>query len=228
MATMSNTGNIKKIIFLFFLIIFLFGLSIIVLDFAASYFGIYLEIPVLKDLKEMTIKKKLVKNESPILLEKEELSKDTERHSITEEQLKVKEKELELKSHDIDKKLDALKDKERELEKKNSLLEDRDNKFKNIQQNIKEQAVKLYNMPPESSVAILEKQSEADIVDILRAIDKYSDDLGRNSLSPYYLTLLAKNNPDKAGVVVRMIKYPTGSKNTTVESLEDSQTPVKP
>jgi len=224
----KSTGNAKKIILLFLLIIFLLGSTLLAIDFVSTYFGLYFPLPILNTLKQITINKKLVKNENPLLLEKEELSKDNERLNISDEQLAVKANELASKESDIDKKMESLKEKENELDQKEAMLDQRDKTYNDVQNNVREQAIKLYNMPPKDAVAILEKQSESDIVDILRALDKYSDEIGRASLSPFYLKLLGDINKDKAGTVLRMIKYPAGNKTTGVETLNENETPPNP
>ena len=62
----------------------------------------------------------------------------------------------------------------------------------------------------------------------MRSIDKYSAEIGRASLSPFYLKLLGDINKDKAGVVLRMIKYPTGDKTTGVDTTSDKEIPPNP
>ena len=222
----ANYG--KKIVLLSLLIIFLLILSILILDFVSSYFGYYLPIPLVKDIKKATFAKKLKESENPYLLEREELSKDQERLSLIEEQLIVRSKELELKEGDLNKKIETVKEKEGELEKKSQLLEDSQNKYKDKQKNIREQAVKLYNMPPVDAVSLLEKQSESDVVDILRAIDAYSEELGRSSTSSYLMKLLGDMNKEKAAVVLRMLKHPTGDSDTGVEILNESELEIPP
>jgi hypothetical protein len=76
-------------------------------------------------------------------------------------------------------------------------------------------------MPPEDAVKILEKQSEEDIIDILRAIDAYSAELDRMSISPYLIKLLSDINNEKAADVLRILKYPVGDTLSSVEILED-------
>ena len=153
----KSTGNIKKIILLILLIIFLLGTSLLVIDGISTYFGLYFPLPILKTIKQITTNKKITKSENPLLLEKEELSKDYERLNISDEQLTVKESELTLKENELNKRMESLKEKENELDKKSSLLDERDKSYNNIQNNIREQAIKLYNMPPKDAVGIFRK-----------------------------------------------------------------------
>jgi flagellar motility protein MotE (MotC chaperone) len=218
-----NTGNGKKIILLFLLILILIGAGILLIDFVSSIFGVYFPIPGLKQIKQMTFKKKIKESEDPFLLEREELQKDGERLTLIEEQLIIREKEILSKESDIEKKNNTLKEKEKELEQKEKLLSRRDKEYQDNKKNIREQAVKLYNMPPQDAVALLEKQSEADIVAILRAIDSYSEELGRNSTAPYLLKLLGDINKEKAGNVLRKLKYAVEDENKTYDMLDESE-----
>ena len=72
-------------------------------------------------------------------------------------------------------------------------------------------------MPPADAVNIIEKQTEADIVDILRAIDAYSEEQGQTSTSPYLLSLLSQINNEKAANVLRKLKYSVNETKTAVE-----------
>jgi len=80
-------------------------------------------------------------------------------------------------------------------------------------------------MPPNDAVVILEKQSEEDIVDILRAIDSYSEEIGRASTSPYLLKLLNDKNQQKAANVLRKFQYTLPEKKTSVEELDETNLP---
>ncbi len=224
----QNSEYTKKIILLVLFIIILLGSSILIIDLVATFFGFYFPLPGLKQIKEFSLNKKMKTIENPYLLEKEELYKENERLAILDEQLKVKEKELEQKDIELNKKLNVLKEKENELANTAKYLDDRENLYKDKQANIREQAIKIYNMPPRDSVKILEKQSEEDIVDILRAIDSYSAELDRNSTSPYLIKLMSDINNEKAANVLRILKYPVGDKLSSIEVLEDETSDLIP
>jgi hypothetical protein len=217
-----SSNNIRKIILLVLFIIVLFGTGIIAVDFVGSIFGINFPIPVLKQIKESVFKKKIKEGEDPFLLEKEELYKNNERLVLKEEEIIVREKEVQAKDEEANKKLEILKNKEKDLEKKEKQIANRENQFNDRNKNLREQALKIYNMPPKSAVEILEKQDEAEIVDILREIDKYSDEIGRQSISNYLLKLLGDINKDKAANVLRKFKY-SANEDTAVEILDDNE-----
>lgn len=230
MAYKSLRSDGRKILLLILFIILLFGSGILLIDFVGNFFGVYIPFPGLNYIRKQTFQKKIKEAENPYLLEREELSKSKDRLALIEEQLTIKENELKLKEVDSNKKLEVLKEKEKEIEAKAKKIEEREKLFNTRKEYIRDQALKLYNMPPQDAVILLEKQSETEIVDILRAIDSYSDEIGRASTSPYLITLLSKINKDKAANVVRKLKYSSGEKDSAVDILESEkiEEPPKP
>lgn len=218
-----RSGNGKKIILLLLIIIVIIGGGILLIDFVGSIVGVYFPLPGLKQIKQFTQRKKIKIAEDPYLLEREELEKDIERLKIMEEQIETKENEINAKEDEANKKLELLKEKENELIKKENIINDRENQYNDKEENIREQAVKLYNMPPKDAVKLLGEQEEADIVSILRAIDRYSEEIGRQSTSPYLLKLLGDTNKEKAASVLRKLKYSADDKKTAVEELDESE-----
>lgn len=230
MAFRYSSGNFRKIILMILLILLIFCGGILLVDVFGSLFGVYFPFPGLNYIKKMTNIKRLKIAENPYLLEREELTKEMEKLSLMEEQILTKEKEVELMELDVKKKIDSLKNKETLLEDREKMLSDQENKFKNRKENIKEQAVKVINMPPKDAVKLLEQQSESDIVDIIREIDVYFVEIGRNSTSSFLLKLLGDINKEKASNVLRKLKYSAGEKDHAVDILEDekSETPPAP
>jgi chromosome segregation ATPase len=219
-----RTGDNRKIILLFLFIIVLVVAGVLLIDFVGTLFGIQIPLPGLTVIKEATLTRKIKQSENPYLLEREEIGKELERISLINEQIVNRQKEVEAKESATDKKLEELKKRETELEKKARILDDREKQYSDKQKNIREQAEKLYNMPPEDAVALLEKQAEADIVDILRAIDAYSAELGSQSTAPFMLKLMGDINSEKAANVLRKLKYSAGEESSAVDILdEDSE-----
>lgn len=218
----------KKIILLILLIIVLLVGGVLVIDLVGRLLGVQVSIPLLNSVKERTLKSAIKRSESVYLLEREELAKKEERIGLMEEV--VLNRENELKSHEIEvnKKFEAIKEREKELDKKVEMLDSRDKQYKDKTKNIREQAVKLYQMPPEDAAMLLEKLPETDIVDILRAIDSYSEELGANSTAPYMLKLLKDINKDKAAGVLAKLKFESEEKYSGVDILEDQTIEVPP
>lgn len=214
----KNSANLGKAFLLILLIIVLTVIGAILIDYVGTICGVYVPIPGMHTLKSKSLKKKIQTAEDPYLLEREELNKERDRLALIEEQLVNKEKEINEKEVVATKKLETLQEREEELNKKSEFLDHREHQWEDKQQNIREQAVKLYGMPPQNAVKIMEKQSEADIVDIIRAIDAYCEELGSSSTSPYMLNLLGQINPEKAANVLRKLKYSVNEAKSSVET----------
>ena len=218
-AKRQSSGNLGKAFFLILLIIVLIIVGSILIDLVANMagVGINLNIPIITNMRSKSLKKKIRASEDPFLLRQEELNKWEQRLELLEEQQINEKNEIDKERQINDKKLETLKEKETELNKKAEFLDQRDRQWEDKQQNIREQAVKLYNMPPADAVNIIEKQTEADIVDILRAIDAYSEEQGQTSTSAYLLSLLSQINNEKAANVLRKLKYSVNETKTAVE-----------
>lgn len=227
--TFRNTNDIRKIILLILFIIALLIAGVLFIDWLGKSVGISVPLPGLNYLKSVSFKKKVKISEDPYLLEREELSKEKERLSMLDEQIRNYEKEILAKETDVNKKLEALNEMKANLDKRQNMMDDIEKQKNNRQQNIREQALKIYNMPPKDAVALLEKQTEPDVVDILREIDAYSDEIGKQSTSPYLLKLMGDINKDKAANVLRKLKYSNEGKVTSVETIDkNTETPPAP
>jgi hypothetical protein len=227
--TFRNTNDVKKILLLILFIIALVIAGVLIIDILGTSMGVSVPLPGINYIKSISLKKKIKISEDPYLLEREELSKEKERLKIVDEQIQNHEKEILAKETDVNKKLEALNELKTNLDKRQKMMDDVDKQKNNRQQNVREQALKLYNMPPKDAVALLEKQDESDIVDILREIDAYSNENGKQSTSPYLLKLMGDLNKDKAANVLRKLKYSNEGKSTSVESIDqNTETPPAP
>lgn len=220
---MIKGTEVRKIVLLILLIFIITGVGILLVDFVSSLFGVYFPLPGLNYLKKITTLKRFKIAENPYLLEREELYKEKEKLALLEEELEVKRKEIEQVEKDVKAKIEELKRREKELDDKEKMLEFLYERKKSLKENIRDQAIKIINMPPKDAVKILEKQSEEDVVDILREVDSYFMELGRSSISPYLLKLLSDINPNKAGNVLRKLKFSVVDKESTVEELKEEK-----
>jgi hypothetical protein len=227
--TFRNTNDIKKIILLILLIIVILIAGILFVDWFGRSMGISVPLPGIDYLRTVSFKKKIKQSEDPYLLEREELSKEKERLAILDEQIQNHAKEITAKETDVNKKIEALNEQKTNLDKRQKMMDDLDRQKTNKQLNVREQALKIYNMPPKDAVALLEKQTEPDIVDILREIDTYSTEIGKQSTSPYLLKLMGDLNKDKAASVLRKLKYSNEGQVTSVETIDsNTETPPAP
>ena len=204
--------------------------GLVVIDFTGQLLGVRLDIPVpgVDKWKAARNKNKLAKAESVYLLEREELSKKEEKVRLMEEIVLNRENELKSKENEVNKKHEALLEREKELDRKNAMLEDRDRQYTDRKKNIREQAIKLYGMPPNDAAVLMEKQPEADVIDILREIDAYSEELGSSSTAPYLLKLIKDINADKAANILAKLKYEASGDYSGVDILEDPNIEVPP
>ena len=227
---MAEKLDMKKIILLLLLIVVLVIGGLVVIDFTGQLLGVRLDIPVpvIDKLKASRTKNKLAKAESIYLLEREELGKKEEKIRLMEELVLNRESELKSKENEVNKKHEALLEREKELDRKNAMLEDRDRQYTDRKKNIREQAIKLYGMPPNDAAVLMEKQPEADVIDILREIDAYSEELGSSSTAPYLLKLIKDINADKAANILAKLKYEASGDYSGVDVLEDPNIEVPP
>lgn len=227
---MAEKLDMKKIILLLLLIAVLIIGGLVVIDFTGQLLGVQLDIPVpgAAKIKAARTKNKLAKAENIYLLEREELGKKEEKVKLMEELVINRENELKSKENEINKKHEALLEREKELDRKNDMLEDRDRQYTDRKKNIREQAIKLYGMPPNDAAVLMEKQPEADVIDILREIDSYSEELGASSTSPYLLKLIKDINADKAANILAKLKYDAAGDYSGVDVLEDPNIEVPP
>lgn len=226
----KNKYESRKIILLLLLaIVALLIIGVIVIDFAATLTGYDLPIPLVTQVKQMALKRKLKEAEDPYLLQREELSKYEERLRLQEELLMNRENELSKREVEVEKRLEAVTEREKQLDQKQDILAQREKQYDDYEKNIREQAEKLFNMPPPAAVVILEQQSEADIVGILRAIDRYAEEIGSASTASYLLTLF--EDKEKSANVFRKLKYSSsGDELSGVEILDnpDAEEPPAP
>jgi len=212
----------KRLIVIWFLIVIASAIiGVLIIDSVGRIYGISLPIPIIEQIRANALRKKIAEAENPFLLERLELGKTEDRLVLLEEQMKTREKEIIAKENGALKKIEAINEREKELAKKEILLNEVEQQRNDRRRNLREQAVSLYNMPPVNAVGILIKQPESDIVDILREITAYANEIGASSLSPYYLKLMGDVDRERAANVLRKFQYSSNSENNGVEILEN-------
>ena len=218
----------KKIVLLLLLIIALVIGGVLLIDIVSRLVGVNVDIPIYNRFKERAVLKSVKRSENIYLLEREELDKKMDRIKLLEEIVVNRESEVVSKENELTKKMESVKERERELGIRTTMLDDRDRQFQDRTKNIREQASKLYQMPPKDAATILEQLKETDVVDILRAVDSYSEEIGAASTAPYLLKLINDMNKVKAADILSKLKYESGEKYTGVEFLDDPNVEVPP
>jgi flagellar protein FlbB len=141
-----------------------------------------------------------VEADDPFLLEHEMLLKQgevlTAREDTVEQQsAMLQQKELELKETEA-----KLTEETKRLEEEKKVLSERLNEYDNYSENIDTQALYFVSMPPKAAVERLSELDDLLVIDILRRIDRKAEEEGRQSVVPYYLSLM---DPGRAGVIQR-------------------------
>ncbi len=177
----------RRILFLLLINLGLAFVSLYILDFlqVIDYRQVISRVPFIKG-------KLTAKIEDPYLLEKVELEKKWE-------VLNEKIKNLENAQADLDQEKKKLELEKEEIENKRLEVENRISEWEKQKQDLnayKERVQKIadriVNMPPKESVAILAELDDLLIIDILQEIDRRSEAEGSQSLSPYLLSLMDK------------------------------------
>ena len=104
-------------------------------------------------------------------------------------------KELELKETEA-----RLAEETKRLEEEKKVLSERLNEYDNYSENIGRQAEYFVSMPPKAAVERLAGLDDLLVIDILRRIDRSAEEEGRQSVVPYYLSLM---DPGRAAVIQR-------------------------
>ena len=138
--------------------------------------------------------------DDPYLLEREILSKREEvlqaRQEMIGEQVQVLEKrELELKETEA-----KLMEETKRLEEEKKVLSERLREYDNYRENIEKQASYFVSMPPQAAVERLAELDDLLVIDILRQIDRHAEGEGRQSVVPYFLSIM---NPERAAEIQR-------------------------
>jgi len=141
-----------------------------------------------------------VEDDDPFLLEREWLFKQDEvlkarEETVEQQSAMLEQKELELKETEA-----KLAEETKRLEEEKKVLSERRNEYDNYSENIDTQASYFVSMPPKAAVERLAELDDLLVIDILRRIDRNAEDEGRQSVVPYYLSLM---DPDRAGMIQR-------------------------
>ena len=90
----------------------------------------------------------------------------------------------------------------RSLDQDRKKFEDEKNRYVGYKKNVLDLASKLGNMPPKESVPIMTKWEDTLLIDVLRQMDKNASDQGKQSITPYLISLMPK---DKAARIMYLM-----------------------
>ncbi|MDC7228575.1 MAG: flagellar protein FlbB [Spirochaetales bacterium] len=140
------------------------------------------------------------------LLEKERLNKRGQALEMLESELNIRQAEIESREAEIQQMLDSLAEREAAFEEQEKSFNDRLKEYDNRSTNLRQAAVYFVGMPPEDAVAMFIEMDDQDVIDIMRAHQKISDEEGSASMVSYWLSLMP---PERSATLNRkMLKKP--------------------
>ena len=203
---MASLTDKARSIYLLLLIFFLVAISFFMFDYfqlinAEEYF------PFLKK-KPTAVNPDL---ESPTELEKLEFQKAMERLDEEKEEIDKVKQNLLSEREKLNTELEKLEQLREGIRMKEKEIEVRKLQKNSREEKVKEMANKVANMPPESSVKMLENWTDEDIIDVFKQMDKDAIDEGRETITTYLLTLFKSDR--RAVITSKWLDSGQGNEN---------------
>jgi flagellar protein FlbB len=139
-------------------------------------------------------------DDDPFLLEREVFNKREEVLLARQEEIDGQIKALEQKELELNETEAKLLEETKRLEEEKKVLSERILEYDNYKENIEKQAVYFISMPPKAAVERLAGLDDLLVIDILIQIDRTAEEEGRQSIVPYYLSIM---DPKRASVIQR-------------------------
>ncbi len=159
--------------------------------------------------------------EDPNLLEREELAKHWAILNLREQLYQKRLLEIEKKDRNATAKFEQVEQQRRKVEERIKALKEKRLTEESRKKNIKDLASKYANMRPQDAVKIMLNLDNVIVIDVLKQMDRDAVEQGKQTLTPYLLSLMSQKNPKKAAEISRLIsRYPSdaeASKNTAPE-----------
>jgi flagellar protein FlbB len=145
--------------------------------------------------------------DDPNLLDRERLAKEQDALTLRRQDLDGRESELAKKEKQLNQLGQDLNDKDAALAAREKAFNEQVKALDNRRVNIAQNATYLTNMPPASSVAILLKMGDPDVIDIFRVIELQAQKAGTDSVVPLWLSMMPA---DRAAALQRKMAGTTG------------------
>jgi len=145
--------------------------------------------------------------DDPNLLDRERLAKEQDALTLRRQELDSRESTLAKKEKQLNQLGTDLNDKDAALAAREKAFNEQVKAFDNRRVNIAQNATYLTNMTPASSVAILLKMGDPDIIDIFRMIEQQAKKAGTDSVVPLWLSMMPA---DRAATLQRKMAGTTG------------------
>ena len=190
---MASLTDKARSVYLLLLILFLVAIAFFMFDYfqlvnAEEY------LPFLKK-KPAAVNHDL---ESPTELEKLEFQKAMERLDEEKDEIEKARQNLLAEREKLNTELEKLEQLREGIKMKEKEIEVRRLEANSREEKVKEMANKVANMPPESSVKMLENWTDEDIIDVFKQMDKDAQEEGRQTITTYLLTLFG---PERRAVI---------------------------
>ena len=140
------------------------------------------------------------------LLEKERLGKQQQSLDLRMSELDLREQEIETAEAEIKQMLESLEEREGAFEEQEKSFNDRLKEYDNRNANLRQAAEYFVGMPPEAAVEMYLEMEDQDVIDILRAHQRISDEEGTASMVSYWLSLMPAER--SATLNRKMLKKP--------------------
>lgn len=186
-----------KLFYLVFLIFFLIGIYMYLLD-VWGIISLSEYLPFLK--KEVP---KVDQTQANVLLmEKERLEKEkeileSEKTTIQELKLKLEEQEKKLKEQE-----QSLQTEKDNIEKQKQKLQEIENNRREKNKMIEDMARRLNAMPPQNVIEIIQGWKNMDIVDVFLKMEQIAEEEGTQSIVPFLLSQLP---PERASIITSLM-----------------------
>lgn len=175
----------RRILFLLLINLGLAFVSLYILDFlqVIDYRQVIERVPFMKG-------RVTAKIEDPYLLEKVELEKKWEVLNEKIKNLENSQADLEQEKKKLELEKEEIENKRLEVENRIAEWEKQKEDIAAYGERVQEISGRIVNMPPQQAVGILAELDDLLIIDILRDIDRRAEAEGGQSLSPYLLSLM--------------------------------------
>lgn len=136
--------------------------------------------------------------DDPFLLEGARLSKQEEALALREEELNQRDEALLTRESELNQLAEQLAAKEEALVERENSVNDRLRQVENERAAVVKLSTYLTNQPPEDAVAIMVGYSDQLLLSVLLVTDELADQADRQSLVPYWLSLMPA---DRAAII---------------------------
>ena len=195
---MQMSGK-SKVIYMIIFIFFLAGLGFYWLDYIGM---INIDKMTRKVFHRHPASVLYAGDDEPSLIAKEEFEKQKEELKERIEELDRREALLTEQEKNSQTDKDKFDEMKRSLDQDRKKFEDEKNRYVGYKKNVLDLASKLGNMPPKESVPIMTKWEDTLLIDVLRQMDKNASDQGKQSITPYLISLMPK---DKAARIMYLM-----------------------